>query len=77
VQVSTQLSLERSHVDSKQLYQSPDMKEKIKSLGMELLDFDACSTLWVKDWESWERFSSSPEYAAGKKHRVVCPCCFD
>jgi hypothetical protein len=46
-------------------YQSPEMKEKIKALGMELLDYDACSTIWVKDWESWERFSSSPEYAAG------------
>jgi hypothetical protein len=40
------------------------MKEKLKSLGMEVLDFDACSTIWVKDWESWEKFSSSPEYAA-------------
>ncbi|KAF2653503.1 hypothetical protein K491DRAFT_514932 [Lophiostoma macrostomum CBS 122681] len=47
-----------------QLYQSPEMKEKIRSLGMELLDFDAVSTLWVKDWDSWERFSTSPEYAA-------------
>lgn len=27
------------------------MKEKIKSLGMELLDYDACSQIWVKSWQ--------------------------
>jgi len=42
------------------------MKKKVQDLGMELLDFDACSIIWVKSWEDWERFSSSPEYAAGK-----------
>lgn len=26
------------------------MKEKIRSLGMELLDYDACSQIWVKSW---------------------------
>ena len=49
-----------------QVYQSPEMKKKLKSLGMEVLDYDACSTIWVKDWGDWERFSTSPEYAAGK-----------
>ncbi|KAH7121049.1 hypothetical protein B0J11DRAFT_438037 [Dendryphion nanum] len=47
-----------------QTYQTPEMKEKIKSLGMELLDYDACSQIWVKSWDDWERFSTSPEYAA-------------
>ncbi|KAF2247647.1 hypothetical protein BU26DRAFT_351330 [Trematosphaeria pertusa] len=47
-----------------QTYQTPAMKEKIRSLGMELLDYDACSQIWVKSWEDWEKFSSSPEYAA-------------
>ncbi|KAF2013900.1 hypothetical protein BU24DRAFT_464626 [Aaosphaeria arxii CBS 175.79] len=47
-----------------QTYQTPEMKEKIKSLGMEVLDYDACSQIWVKDWDAWERFSTSPEYAA-------------
>jgi hypothetical protein len=56
-----------------QLYQSPEMKEKVKSLGMELLDYDACSTIWVKDWESWEKFSSSPEYAAGSCSLLTWP----
>ncbi|KAF2677360.1 hypothetical protein K458DRAFT_447012 [Lentithecium fluviatile CBS 122367] len=47
-----------------QTYQTPEMKEKIKSLGMELLDYDACSQIWVKSWNDWEKFSTSPEYAA-------------
>ncbi|ORY06914.1 EthD domain-domain-containing protein [Clohesyomyces aquaticus] len=47
-----------------QLYQSPEMKEKIKSFGMELLDYDACSQIWVKSWDDWEKFVTSPEYAA-------------
>ncbi|KAF2790606.1 hypothetical protein K505DRAFT_250817 [Melanomma pulvis-pyrius CBS 109.77] len=48
-----------------QLIQTPDMKKKIQDLGMDLLDYDACSTIWVRSWEDWERFSGSPEYAAG------------
>lgn len=47
-----------------QLYQSPAVKEMIKSLGMELLDYDACSQIWVKSWDDWVEFASSPEYAA-------------
>ncbi|KAF2465272.1 uncharacterized protein BDR25DRAFT_318525 [Lindgomyces ingoldianus] len=53
-------------VNFSELYQSPKMKEKIRSLGMELLDYDACSQIWVKSWDDWERFFSSPEYAASK-----------
>lgn len=49
-----------------QLYQSPEMKEKVKSLGMEVLEYDACSTIWVKTWEDWVEFSSSEEYQAGE-----------
>ncbi|KAF2737735.1 hypothetical protein EJ04DRAFT_430505, partial [Polyplosphaeria fusca] len=45
-----------------QTLQGPETKKKVQSLGMELLDYDACSTIWVKSWEDWERFSSSPEY---------------
>ena len=40
------------------------MKKKIQSLGMELLDYDAVSTIWVRSWEDWEKFSGSLEYAA-------------
>lgn len=39
------------------------MKEKAKSLGLTHMDFDGCSEIWVKDWESYERFMNSPEYA--------------
>ncbi|KAF2006270.1 hypothetical protein P154DRAFT_570334 [Amniculicola lignicola CBS 123094] len=46
------------------LYQSPAMKQKVKDLGMEVLDFDAVSQIWVKSWDDWEEFSTGPEYAA-------------
>jgi hypothetical protein len=39
------------------------MKEKVKALGMDLLDWDGCSEIWVKSWEDWENFSKSPSYA--------------
>lgn len=47
-----------------QLYQSPEIKEKLKSLGMDVLDYDGCSQIWVRDWQDWVEFASSPEYAA-------------
>ncbi|KAH7377327.1 hypothetical protein BKA66DRAFT_572128 [Pyrenochaeta sp. MPI-SDFR-AT-0127] len=47
-----------------QTYQSPEMKERVKSLGMEVLDYDACSTIWVRRWEDWIEFASSAEYQA-------------
>ncbi|KAL5391787.1 hypothetical protein DPSP01_001076 [Paraphaeosphaeria sporulosa] len=47
-----------------QTYQTPEIKARIRKAGMELLDYDACSQIWVREWEDWERFSTSPEYAA-------------
>jgi len=47
-----------------QLYQPPEMKTKLQELGMEVLDYDGCSQIWVKSWEDWIEFASSPEYAA-------------
>ncbi|KAF2492443.1 hypothetical protein BU16DRAFT_515406 [Lophium mytilinum] len=49
-----------------QTHQTPEMKEKVKSLGMDLLDYDGCSQIWVKSWDDWEKFFTSPQYAAGK-----------
>jgi hypothetical protein len=45
-----------------QTYQPPELKDKLKSLGLQVLDFDACSQMWVKSWDDWEKFSSSEEY---------------
>ena len=39
-----------------QFHQTPEMKEKAKSLGLEHLDFDGCSELWVKDFEDALKF---------------------
>jgi hypothetical protein len=63
-----------------QLYQSPEMKKKVQELGMEvklsihayskylltsqLLNYDACSQIWVRNWDDWVEFASSPEYVA-------------
>jgi hypothetical protein len=46
------------------------MKAKIEALGMEVLEYDACSQVWVKSWDDWEKFSTSPEYAAGESFHV-------
>jgi hypothetical protein len=34
-----------------QLYQSPGLKGKLKELGMDVLEYDACSQIWVRKWE--------------------------
>ena len=39
-----------------QFHQAPEMKEKANSLGLEHLDFDGCSEIWVKSWDDWMRF---------------------
>ncbi|KAK5128228.1 hypothetical protein LTR85_002895 [Meristemomyces frigidus] len=50
-----------------QFHQTPEMKEKAKSLGLSHVDFDGCSEIWVKEWDDWMAFynvgSMSPEYA--------------
>lgn len=38
------------------------MKQKLQDMGMDVLDFDGCSTLWVKSFDDLERFFTSPEY---------------
>jgi len=47
-----------------QLYQSPGLKGKLKELGMDVLEYDACSQIWVRKWEDWEAFAGSDEYRA-------------
>ena len=39
-----------------QFHQTPEMKEKAKSLGLVHLDFDGCSEIWVKEWDDWMAF---------------------
>lgn len=39
-----------------QFHQTPEMKEKAKSLGLVHMDFDGCSEIWVRTWNEWERF---------------------
>lgn len=46
------------------MHQSPEMKDRAKAMGMELLDYDGCSTLWFRSWRDAEAFFTSPEYAA-------------
>jgi hypothetical protein len=39
-------------------HQTPEMKERVKALGIEDMDYDGCSEIWVKTWEDWEKFGS-------------------
>ena len=34
-----------------------------KASGMDVLDYDGCSTLWFHTWEEAQTFWKSPEYA--------------
>lgn len=40
------------------------MKARLTSLGEQVLDYDACAQLWVRDWDSWLNFCNCPEYSA-------------
>ncbi|KAJ6092313.1 hypothetical protein N7467_004282 [Penicillium canescens] len=50
-----------------QHHQTPEMKARAASLGENVLEYDACAQLWVRDWDSWLGFYNSPEYAAALK----------
>lgn len=39
-----------------QFHQTPEMKEKARSLGLNHLEYDGCSEIWVKEWDDWLRF---------------------
>ena len=39
-----------------QFHQTPEAKEKVKSMGMDLLEVDGCSEILVNSWENWEKF---------------------
>jgi hypothetical protein len=45
-----------------QHHQTPEMKARLRALGMDCLDYDGCSTLWVRSWEDLTRFFGSDEY---------------
>lgn len=40
------------------------MKERARSLGENVLDYDGCAQLWVRTWDNWLAFYNSKEYAA-------------
>jgi hypothetical protein len=47
-----------------QHHQTPEMKERARSLGENVLDYDGCAQLWVRTWDDWMAFYTSNEYAA-------------
>jgi hypothetical protein len=47
-----------------QHHQTPEMKERARSLGEGVLEYDACAQLYAKTWDDWLKFANSPEYAA-------------
>jgi hypothetical protein len=46
-----------------QHHQTPETKATVQRVGHKLLDFDGCSTMWVRSWDDYERFITSTEYA--------------
>ncbi|KAH7190983.1 EthD domain-containing protein [Fusarium oxysporum] len=42
--------------------QTPEMKERARSLGEGVLEYDACAQLYVRTWDDWLSFSNSEEY---------------
>jgi len=48
-----------------QFHAPPEAKEKVKGLGLELMDYDGCSEIWVKSFDDWEKFANDPNF--GKK----------
>ena len=47
-----------------QFSQTPETKEKARTLpGVEVLDFDGCSEIWVQSWEDWERFANVSDHS--------------
>jgi hypothetical protein len=58
----TELFLNLNLRGSVQFHQTPEMKEKIKGLNMELMDFDGCSEIWVKSLDDWDDFAQDKEF---------------
>ncbi|PYH95282.1 hypothetical protein BO71DRAFT_323512, partial [Aspergillus ellipticus CBS 707.79] len=47
-----------------QHHQTPQMKDQARSLGMNVLEYDACAQMWVRSWDDWVAFHNSEEYAS-------------
>ncbi|KPM43011.1 hypothetical protein AK830_g3539 [Neonectria ditissima] len=45
-------------------HQTVEMKERARSLGENVLEYDGCAQLWVRTWDDWLEFYNSKEYAA-------------
>lgn len=40
------------------------MKERARNLGENVLEYDGCAQLWVRNWDDWMAFYNSAEYVA-------------
>ncbi|KAI9750408.1 MAG: hypothetical protein M1835_001391 [Candelina submexicana] len=45
-----------------QTRQTPEMKEQVRSLGMDPLPFDACAEFYVRSFDDWVNFASSQSF---------------
>ncbi|CAK7240334.1 MAG: hypothetical protein STHCBS139747_001773 [Sporothrix thermara] len=46
-----------------QHHTSPEEKARLAKIGQKVLDFDGCSTLWFRNWDDYEKFFTSPNFA--------------
>ncbi|KAI9724839.1 MAG: hypothetical protein M1812_000115 [Candelaria pacifica] len=44
------------------LRQTPEMKEQVRSLGADVLPFDACAEFCVRSFDDWTKFASSESF---------------
>ncbi|CAK7204330.1 hypothetical protein SEUCBS139899_007085 [Sporothrix eucalyptigena] len=47
----------------------PEEREQVKKLGVEVLDYDACTTMWVREWDDMIGFHASADF-----QRMVQDC---
>ncbi|KAI0863006.1 EthD domain-containing protein [Xylaria cubensis] len=46
-----------------QHHQTPEMKERMRSLGVNVFDYDGCAQIWVRTWDDWLSFYNSKEFS--------------
>lgn len=39
-----------------QFHQTPEMRTQAKQLGLQQIEFDGCSEIWVRSWDDWMAF---------------------
>lgn len=41
---------------------TPEMRARVPQLGVEVMDYDACTTMWVREWDDMVSFHASEDF---------------